>query len=494
MTIPPPGYGEDPGIQRPEPTASDGTVEPTPPTGGAVDGQAPPPAPHPFFAPVNPASSAPPAAPVPSSPSLPVPSAGPPPPLAPSLPPVAPVPPAAPFPPAPPLPTPLASPPPPLAAVRPSGAPLPPVPPPPGPVGSPPAPPPPGPVGSPPVAPPMSAGQPMPAAPAPAGPPAPWALVADPAALPATLASVGPSSAGAEAVSPPPPPPPALGAPESLSPPPAPPLATVGPARFAMPVRDDVSATAAIFGGPGAPEPPEGGEPNGPADSRRNWLGLTSFIASLLGGGLIAIALGHLGLRAAARGKATNRGIALAGTILGYVGVVVLCGALVATGALAGVFPLGSSAPQPSVTITPLSTSGVPAVDSTLTVADRWFGLAIGDCVLEFDTGVDPADPTIEKPEVVPCSGAHFGEVYAIADIEGDTLPSDATFRLHSREVCAGPLFSSYVGVEAYEDSGLLFDVLYPAERSWENGTHQMVCLLVETGGSTTGSLKGSAR
>jgi hypothetical protein len=259
-------------------------------------------------------------------------------------------------------------------------------------------------------------------------------------------------------------------------------------------VREGVSPTAAIFGGPGSPEPPEGGAPNGPADSSRNWLGLTAFILSVLGGGLIAIVLGHLGLRAAARGKATNHETALAGTILGYVGVVILCGALVATGALAGVLPWGSSAPQPSVTVTPLSTSGASAVDSTLTVADRWFGLAIGDCVLEFDTGVDPADPTIEKPEVVPCSGVHYGEVYAIAAIAGDSLPNDATFRLHSREVCAGPLFLSYVGVGGYEDSELLFDVVYPAERSWENGTHQMVCLLVEPGGSTTGSLKGSAR
>ena len=486
MTIPPPGHGEDPGIQGPEPTAFDGTVEPAAPTEGAADGQAPPPAPHPFFAPVNPASSAPPAAPVPPAPLPPAPaplpaSSAPPAPLPPEPPPLPP-PPAPLPPPPPPLPASSAPPPPPIAVVRPPVTPLPPVPLPHGPVSSPP------------VAPPVSAEQPMLAAPAPAGPPTPWARVADPAAIPATLASAGPSTAGAESVSPPPPPPPPPGATESVSPPPAPPLTTAAPGRFATPVRDDVSSTAAIFGGPGAPEPPEGGAPKGPADSRRNWLGLTSFIASLLGGGLIAIVLGHLGLRAAAQGKATNRGTALAGTILGYVGVVVLSGALVATGALAGLLALGSSAPQPSVTVTPVAASGIPAVDSTLTVADRWFGLAIGDCVLEFDTGVDPADPTIEKPEVVPCSGAHYGEVYAIASIEGDTPPSDATFRLHSREVCAGPLFASYVGVEEYEDSGLLFDVLYPAERSWENGTHQMVCLLVETGGSTTGSLKGSAR
>ncbi len=259
-------------------------------------------------------------------------------------------------------------------------------------------------------------------------------------------------------------------------------------------MKDDVPPTAAIFGGPGSSEPPDGDVPSGPGSSRRNWLGLVAFILSLLGGGLIAIVLGHLGLRAVARGKATNRGIAFAGTVLGYVGVVVLTAALFASGVLAGIAPFGSSAPEPSVTVTPFSVSEAFTVDATLTTADRWFGLEIGDCVLAFDTGVDPSDPTIEKPEVVPCSNAHYGEVYAIADITGDSVPDDAAFRLHSREVCAGSLFSDYVGIEAYEDSGLYFDVLYPAERSWENGTHQMVCLVVDIDGSTTGSLRGAAK
>ncbi len=223
-------------------------------------------------------------------------------------------------------------------------------------------------------------------------------------------------------------------------------------------------------------------------------MGLWAFIASLIGAGVVGIVLGHLGLRAVRRREATNRGLALAGTVVGYASVVIISGGLVAAGVIPGIAALRGSGSSPGVTITPVAASDAYIVDSTLTAADRWFGLALGDCVLAFDTTTDPSDPTIEKPEVVPCTDAHYGEVYAIASIEGDAPPDDATFRLQSREVCAGPLFSSYVGVSAYADSSLYYDVLYPAQRSWENGTHQMVCLLVESGESTTGSLRGSGK
>jgi hypothetical protein len=255
---------------------------------------------------------------------------------------------------------------------------------------------------------------------------------------------------------------------------------------------DEPPTTAAIFGGPGAPDSERVTAVDEPGGTGKNWMGLSAFIASLVGAGLVGIVLGHLGLRAVRRREATNRGLALAGTVLGYASVVIISGGLVATGAIAGIVPFGGPGAAPGVTITPVTASDAYTVDSTLTTADRWFGLALGDCVLAFDSTTDPGDSTIEKPEVVPCTQAHYGEVYAIASIEGDAPPNDATFRLQSRDVCAGPLFSNYVGVSAYADSSLYYDVLYPAQRSWENGTHQMVCLLVESGESTTGSLRGS--
>jgi hypothetical protein len=54
----------------------------------------------------------------------------------------------------------------------------------------------------------------------------------------------------------------------------------------------------------------------------RNWIGLSAFIAGALGLSILAIPLGHLGLAAVKNGAANNRAFALAGTILGYIGLV----------------------------------------------------------------------------------------------------------------------------------------------------------------------------
>jgi len=271
----------------------------------------------------------------------------------------------------------------------------------------------------------------------------------------------------------------------------------------------DPSADAAIFGGPGGgstaggPSPAAGGTgdpPDAPVvrddsrDTSRNWMGIASFATSAIGLGPIGVVLGHLGLSAVKRGKATNGGMALAGTVVGYASIAVLLAALYASGMLNQVLPFGAAAATPTETVTPSSTAATYTLDTSLDTADRWFGLSVGDCVAAFDTSADPADLSIEQPEIVPCDQAHYGEVYAVAEIDGETPPDDEAFRLQTREVCAGPLFASYVGVDSYEDSDLYYDVLYPSDRSWENGTHQMVCMVVEKGETTTGSLRGSAR
>jgi hypothetical protein len=264
------------------------------------------------------------------------------------------------------------------------------------------------------------------------------------------------------------------------------------------------SDEAAIFGGPGSSstnpvsdggDPPDGAPPPTiEGNASRNWMGIASFVASAIGLGPVGVVLGHLGLREAKRGRATNAGMALAGTVVGYVSIVVLLGALYASGLLNQVLPFGAAAATPTETVTPSTTAATYTLDTSPDTADRWFDLSIGDCVAPFDTITDPADLSIEQPEVTPCDQPHYGEVYAIANIDGEEPPDDATFRLQSREVCAGPLFASYVGVEFSEVTDLYYDVLYPSDRSWTNGTHQLVCLVVEQGETTTGSLRGSAR
>jgi hypothetical protein len=61
-----------------------------------------------------------------------------------------------------------------------------------------------------------------------------------------------------------------------------------------------------------------------PASTEKDWMGITALVLSLATlltgftwiGGII---FGHLGLAAARRGEASNRGMALAGTVIGWV-------------------------------------------------------------------------------------------------------------------------------------------------------------------------------
>lgn len=150
----------------------------------------------------------------------------------------------------------------------------------------------------------------------------------------------------------------------------------------------------------------------------------------------------------------------------------------------------GSCAPAGAA---PFDPEDVGALDTSLTSSEYWFGLSIGDCLLD-DTSIisTTGEPSpLMAPTVVACSESHAGEVYAIAGIEGEETPDDAAFRLHTHELCEGAAFTSYVGIP-YLDSDLYYSVLYPTGETFEVGADEMVCILT-TGGSTTGSLRDSA-
>ncbi|SEJ52852.1 DUF4190 domain-containing protein [Demequina mangrovi] len=96
---------------------------------------------------------------------------------------------------------------------------------------------------------------------------------------------------------------------------------------------------------PGYAQPGYGAAPAyGPGSgTQKNWMGVTALILSLAGlfTGITAIGgivFGHLSLAAAKRGEADNRGLGLAGLIIGYILVVLGIFALIAIFAFAGWF------------------------------------------------------------------------------------------------------------------------------------------------------------
>lgn len=105
-----------------------------------------------------------------------------------------------------------------------------------------------------------------------------------------------------------PPPPPQYGAPQYAAP-------QYGAAQYGAPVRQNP----------------------------KNWMGIVSLVTSILGMSLIGVIFGHLALSANKKGEADNRGLSLAGLILGYIGLV--AGIIITIVVLAA---LGSCAGDPN--------------------------------------------------------------------------------------------------------------------------------------------------
>ncbi|QKD79672.1 MULTISPECIES: DUF4190 domain-containing protein [Actinomyces] len=104
------------------------------------------------------------------------------------------------------------------------------------------------------------------------------------------------------------------------------------------------------YPGNGVPQFPDQGlnpygMPNGfgPNPTEKNWMGITALVCGclvLLCGlftGIPAIIFGAMGMNAAGRGEATNRGMAIAGLVLGVISVVMTI-IWIALGGFEGVF------------------------------------------------------------------------------------------------------------------------------------------------------------
>ncbi|WP_062205616.1 DUF4190 domain-containing protein [Demequina salsinemoris] len=181
------------------------------------------------------------------------------------------------------------------------------------------------------------------------------------------------------------------------------------------------------------------GMPGAPR-SDKNWMGITSLVTSLISLPFIAVIFGHLGLRAVKRGEANNRGIALAGTILGWIGMAVV---LVWIGIGMVWFVTGTqsastfdddftwddSTPEPSQSATadPYSDLAQPG--------DGVFGLSEATYYFVVYVNGTPAADTCLAPsstsgydlDVVDCSESHVGEIYSTAPLSDLIVDGDVT-------------------------------------------------------------------
>ncbi len=176
-----------------------------------------------------------------------------------------------------------------------------------------------------------------------------------------------------------------------------------------------------------------------------------------------------LGLVAWSRAKAApgpndGRGRALAGWVLGLVGVVAFLG-LIVGGGFAGWYD------EDEVGVNELE---------------------VGQCV--------DVDHDARQLSTVPrhdCDEDHGGEVYLVQAVEGtahDEYPGDESMRRQAEDVCAGDGFEEYVGTP-YARSALEFVYLTPTDDSWEQDDRTVICIAVRPdGGTLDESVEGSGR
>lgn len=166
---------------------------------------------------------------------------------------------------------------------------------------------------------------------------------------------------------------------------------------------------------------------------------------------IVALVLGLIAWQRAraAPGPGDARGRALAGWILGLIGV------------------LGFVAILISAIVT-----GDFDDDGSVGVGD----LHAGQCIDVPEAG------RISAVRERDCDEPHQAEVYLVRRLEGSSYPGEETVRRRASEICAGTAFEQYFGV-SYDDSALAANYLWPGEDNWRDGDHDVVCAAVRGDG-----------
>lgn len=115
------------------------------------------------------------------------------------------------------------------------------------------------------------------------------------------------------------------------------------------------------------------------------------------------------------------------------------------------------------------------------------FSIKVGDCLNDGGaTGEVSTVPTIA------CSEPHDSEAFASILMDDGDFPGDQAVQDEAVAECTIE-FETFVGVD-YDSSELDFAYYFPTEESWANGDREILCLIVDPDGQSTGSLEGANR
>ncbi len=114
------------------------------------------------------------------------------------------------------------------------------------------------------------------------------------------------------------------------------------------------------------------------------------------------------------------------------------------------------------------------------------FTIKVGDCLNDGDAGGE-----VSTVPTVDCAEPHDSEAYASIIMDDGDFPGTEAVDDQAVSGCTAE-FAPFVGLD-YESSAYDFSYYYPTEESWASGDREILCLIVDPDGQTTGSLAGVA-
>ena len=172
-----------------------------------------------------------------------------------------------------------------------------------------------------------------------------------------------------------------------------------------------------------------------------NWMGVVALITGIVGISLVAIIFGILGLSAVKKGKATNKGMSIAGIILG--GVWIVLGIVLAVVALM-------------------------AIANSTTIASA----KVGDCYVSTVVASDNLE--YANPKFGSCETGTNAEIYYVSTYTGDSLPTDAGIQDELTALCTSP--EAIKNVDTDIATEYYVEYYLPYADTWDTDPHTVLC------------------
>ncbi len=211
--------------------------------------------------------------------------------------------------------------------------------------------------------------------------------------------------------------------------------------------------------------------------TKTNGLAVASLVLGIVWidwiGSVLAVVFGHIARRQIrnSEGAQTGSGMAMAGLVLGWIGVAIL------TAAVAAVIVAYNNEETLDDGFNDVSTFLEASTEQVENENLGAFAIQVGDCVNLPETDL------IESLEAVPCNQPHDAETYEVFNMRNPLYPGDNAVQDAASSGCYNA-FELFVG-RAYETSALDIYWLYPTLDSWnQHHDREIVCMVTSLDGT----------